>query len=295
MMKKLLSLLLAASMLFGLGAASAQTTSKDDMLTVVDMINAKTESEYDDYQLGEEVVVDGLFTFTLTNMQCVESDQEGMMQVQCYVTITGLMEELSASDYDFSLVTRANAAHTYEYYWAEDVYGIIGSDRRIQPFAWPIILPTEEPLELVFIYTVPKTETMLGFLYSNIWGDGTTGFESKGNMKLYTKIRTVMDCRFVNNSGKTLKELYIVPSDNGAWGDNLLSFYEDPTLPNNFWLVTEFASSQWADATGKQWEIRVVFDDGTEATFSRIELDDIMCLELVPAEEEGSYSLDVTF
>lgn len=40
--------------------------------------------------------------------------------------------------------------------------------------------------------------------------------------------------------------------------------------------------------------MRVDFEDGTYATFGEIDLDDIIHLELVPGNEEGRYTLNVT-
>ena len=40
--------------------------------------------------------------------------------------------------------------------------------------------------------------------------------------------------------------------------------------------------------------MRIVFEDDTYATFGEIDLDDILCLELIPGDEEGDYTLLVT-
>ena len=55
-----------------------------------------------------------------------------------------------------------------------------------------------------------------------------------------------------------------------------------------------FVDTSYEGRNGEDWEMRIVFEDDTYATFGEIDLDDILCLELIPGDEEGDYTLLVT-
>ena len=63
---------------------------------------------------------------------------------------------------------------------------------------------------------------------------------------------------------------------------------------NGYWMAIEFAGTTYENRSGEVWDMRVDFEDGTYATFGEIDLNDIIHLELVPGNEEGRYTLNVT-
>ncbi len=299
-MKKVLVWLMAVIMLLGVGTACAEQTSKEDLAIITDMINVKAGGEYDDISMGEEVVIDDQFSFTLNDLYFVPSEKEGHMQAYCFVTLRGQVANIGLLDYGFSLVTREEGDKPrFAYYWPVEVYGFIGKSQYPQPFAWPVVISDQEPLEILLVYEVPKTAAQFGVVYCNIWRSGEDElhyeYASQGNMKVYSMRRTPMDFRFINASGKTITELYVVPAESLTWDKNLLAAYTNPALDDQAELPISFVGAKWEEYTGKEWELRVVYEDGGSSSFVGLELDGVLIVELVPDEDqEGKYTLLLT-
>lgn len=290
-MKKICVILVLLLSLQMCTTAYADTTSKNDMLTIQDLISERVNNDkLEPFEMNEAVTVQEQCVFTLTNLTIAASDRSGMMDVLAYLNVKSLVENLSLADFDFMLVEQVKGGDD-EYHLPEAVYGDVYG--QYQQFAWPVAISTEHEMELVFRYTVAKDTPGLGLMYTSIISDGQE-YRSTDDLKVYIEFRTPMDFIFKNSLDKTITELYVVPASDRSWGKNLLNAYNDPTLMSGYWMEVEFADTVYEERTGESWEMRIVFEDGTYATFSEIDLDECVQLELFPDDEEGRYTIQTT-
>ena len=285
----LLSLLLSLLMCM---TALADTTSKNDMITIQNLIAERMNNEeIVFFEMGEKVSVEGQCVFTLTDLVSTESNNDGMMDIIAYLSIRSTVENLGLADYDFMLATKT-ASGNEDYYFPNAIYGYMNN--QVQQLAWPVAMSTEFETEIVLRYTVEKETTALALVFTSIASIDRQDYHSTDDIKAYVEYRTLMDFTFENNSGKTINELYVAPKTESNWGKNWLASYTDTTLMNGYWMAIEFAETTYENRSGEVWDMRVDFEDGTYATFGEIDLEDIIHLELVPGNEEGRYTLNVT-
>lgn len=291
-MKKICTMLALLLSLLMCTTALADTTSKNDMLTIQNLIADRVEDKnWVFFEEHEKVEIENLFCFTMTNVICTESESDNMMDVLYYITLKGIQENISIADFGFLLMSK-DALDQYEYHFSDEVYGFMNG--QTQQLSWPVALSTERETEIVLSYTVPKETRVLDFVFSSIHCSNPHEYRTTGSLKVHTLYRSPMDFIFENNSGKTITNLYITPALESSWGKNWLTSYNDPTLKNDYWMEIGFVDTSYEGRNGEDWEMRIVFEDDTYATFGEIDLDDILCLELIPGDEEGDYTLLVT-
>lgn len=272
--------------------ALADTTSKNDMLTIQKLIADRVEDgNWVYFEEDEKVTIEDLFSFTLTNVICTESASDNMMDVLYFISLESSQENIGIADFGFLLMS-TDANDQYEYHFSDKVYGLLNG--QAQQLSWPVALSTKRETKIVLSYTVPKETKVLDFVYSNIHCSNPHEYRITGDLKVYTKYRTPMDFIFENNSGKTITDFNIAPASERTWGQNWLASYNDPTLKNEYWMEIGFVGTSYERRSGEEWEMRIVFEDDTYTTFSEIDLDDILWLELVPGDDDGDYTLLVT-
>ncbi len=127
----LLSLLLSLLMCM---TALADTTSKNDMITIQNLIAERMNNEeIVFFEMGEKVSVEGQCVFTLTDLVSTESNNDGMMDIIAYLSIRSTVENLGLADYDFMLATKT-ASGNEDYYFPNAIYGYMNN--QVQQLAW---------------------------------------------------------------------------------------------------------------------------------------------------------------
>ncbi len=71
-----------------------------------------------------------------------------------------------------------------------------------------------------------------------------------------------------NETGKTIKEVYIAPHSDEEWGEDVMG---DDVLENGEEVDIEFDPKEKADS----WDMRVVFSDGKVTVWTKLMLTDI--------------------
>ena len=101
-MKKICTMLALLLSLLMCTTALADTTSKNDMLTIQNLIADRVEDKnWVFFEEHEKVAIENLFCFTLTNVICTESESDNMMDVLYYITLEGIQENISIADFGF--------------------------------------------------------------------------------------------------------------------------------------------------------------------------------------------------
>lgn len=285
----LLALLLSLSICM---IALADTTSKNDMDIIEKLIVERLNDEgVVRFEMNEKVSVEGQCEFTLTDVFAMDSNEEDMMDIVAYLNVRSTVENLGLADYDFMLVTET-ASGKDDCYFPNAIYGYMND--QVQQLAWPVAMSMEYETEIILEYTVEKDTTGLALVFTSIASNDGQEYHITDALKVYLKYRTPMDFAFENNSGKTINALYVAPKSDDDWGKNWLASYTDPTLMNGYWMAIDFVETAYEKRIGEDWDMRVDFEDGTNAIFSEIDLDDIIHLELISGDEEGRYTLRVT-
>ncbi|MBF0263484.1 MAG: argininosuccinate lyase [Magnetococcales bacterium] len=72
------------------------------------------------------------------------------------------------------------------------------------------------------------------------------------------------DFDLTNQTGYTIKEVYVGPSKSDDWGDNIL----EGTMPDDSTLHLRFSRP----AGPCQWDLKVMYDDGEDAVWYGVDL-----------------------
>lgn len=134
--------------------------------------------------------------------------------------------------------------------------GVVGTAEA----AWDILVVDEDGDEITFADVNLSSATALDLHWGSDGQTPTVSITVSGEEQYYSQ-----DLDITNATGVTIIELYISPSDDENWGDDMLegnAFLADETMH----FSTELVGT--ADAT---WDIMIVDEDGDEVVFEGID------------------------
>ncbi len=285
-------MVLALAVALPLCASAESMSSSDEALQqVYQIIAERYPADCTPFSIGERVSVPGIIDFSVNSVNYYAED-DGTMRVAVDLSVAAnkaFADGISLTDYDFILLEDPDGSAPV-YHLPSVIYGVIG--KHVQPFAWPIYVYPDEPINLLVTYVVPVGAISLKLIETNImdYGEGL-GMETQGSLHVLSLDRHPADFNFHNDSSATVTGIYVIPSDGEGWGDNILAQYADPKLDAGKWMSISFLGGPYASSAAEMWDMKVELSDGNTVFFTSIPLTTLIELSMVDGVAEGKFTL----
>ncbi|MDD2956885.1 MAG: hypothetical protein PHD67_11355 [Oscillospiraceae bacterium] len=176
---------------------------------------------------------------------------------------------------DFLLATKDEKGDLYHRPWEilTDTY----SDVRVP-------CPMKRGQEIHLFYRVPLEAEQAVFVAANM-----AGGKASGDLRLTFVPLNTLSIRLENGTEKRIDRVNAKREEASAWGDDLLPNMDDTSInPEGSVFLPIFDGEGAGDSL---WELKITFEDGTEAVFPGLNLTKMFIVRLSP-KDGGGYALE---